>query len=172
MSHSITKFMLHHGCAVFIATTLALFANTSSAQCVYGSTPWPTQIQFVPANPVAGDPIRMDLGPMTLLIFGGTGVRQGQEILVTGEPFFFGGVPPAPHINSVTIGSLPAGNYSVRIQLRQGTTMCPEIVVPLGVAPISTPVPALADRFWQGGLVTGLLALALAFRNRRRLLKL
>lgn len=161
-----------HSSALCVAATFAICANVASAQCVYGSVPWPTDIQFVPANPVAGDLIRMDLGPLTQLTFVPTVTTQGQDILVTGQPFFFGGIPPGLHINSVTIGSFPAGNYNVRIQLRQGTTMCPEIVVPLGVAPISTPVPALADRYWQFGLVAGLLALTLAFRNRRRLLNL
>ncbi len=117
----------------------------------------------------------MNLGPLTLLSLVAAVTRQGQDIIVTGEPSFSTGplpLPPPLHINPVTIGSLPAGNYSVRIQFRQGTTMCPEILVPLGVAPVSTPVPTLANRYWQGGLVVGLLAIALAFRNRRRFLKL
>lgn len=170
MSQSIAK--LFHVCAIGLATTFALYANVSSAQCVYSFGPWPTDTQFVPASPVAGESIRMNLGPLTLLSLVAAVTRQGQDIIVTGEPSFSTGplpLPPPLHINPVTIGSLPAGNYSVRIQFRQGTTMCPEIVVPLlvGPAPAPTSVPTLSRPWWLAILIAGVLSVGLIGRRRR-----
>lgn len=171
--------LILRACSFSALAVLALHAAGVSAQCTSYTSgplpiPWPSQTQFIPANPVAGDPIEMVLGPPTLMmIIGRTVTRNGQDIVVTGTTFIFGGVPPPPGLTEIELGNFPAGNYEVRLRFTQDGSACPEMVIPLVVGPIpeAVPIPAMSDRAWQGGLMAGLFALALARRNRRRVFR-
>ena len=161
---------------ISLALSALLFGNLALAQCATGwpapMTPWPTQVRFIPANPAPGELIRMELGPLTLLLpFGGSVIQQGQDIIVNLRVDPFGGVPPPPNIVTITIGSYPAGSYQVRLRLtlNSGSTPCQEIVTPLlvGPSPAPTPVSALSSPWWLVTLVAGLLAVGLVVRRRR-----
>lgn len=173
------KIARRYGLAGLLA--IAMSCGNVAAQCMTSfpapMTPWPTEIRFIPANPAPGELIRMELRPLTLLIsFGATVTLQGQDIIVAGRVSNSGAIPPPPHIVQYNIGSYPAGNYQVRLQLMgdSGSPPCPEIITPLlvGPSPAPTSVSLLSSPWWLATLVAGLLALALAFRNRRRFLNL
>lgn len=162
---------------ILVLIALPLWENRAVAQCITNfplpMTPWPTEIRFIPANPVPGEVIRMELGPPTYLLpFGGSLMQQGQDIIVNLRVDPFGGVPPPPNIVTTTIGSYPAGSYQVRLRLtlNSGSTPCQEIVTPLlvGPAPAPTPVPTLSSPWWLAMLTAGVFAAGLVGRRRNQ----
>lgn len=157
------------------AAGFALLAGIANAQCVTpGPAPWPTQFQFVPANPMSGQPIQLQLGPVSSLRLWGTTVAQtGQDIIVTGNAFLFAGIPPPNALSEIVLGSFPAGSFQVRLRFRQNGADCPEVTVPLlvGLAP-AQPVSTLGDPIGQVALGAGLLlAAGWAGRPRRRAIR-
>ena len=176
MSPSTNK-LLFRFVTILVLIALPLWGNRAVAQCITSfpapMTPWPTQVRFIPANPVPGEVIRMELGPLTLLnAAGGSLILQGQDIIVNLQVSSSGpSIPPPPHVVLTTIGSYPAGSYQVRLRLSMdsGNIQCQEIVTPLlvGPAPAPTPVPALSSPWWLATLIAGVLAVRLGVRRRR-----
>ncbi|MEO8461313.1 MAG: hypothetical protein ABI451_12355 [Dokdonella sp.] len=158
-------------CEILITLVAMLIVGNVAAQCTYRGAPWPTMTSFTPANPDAGESIKMQLDPMCTCTMGSAVSVSGHDVYVTGNFADFSGVAvsPPPYIYPFALTPLPAGNYRVHLQLTQNGAMCPEVVTPLVVGDgTAAPIPTPANGRWLlASLIGGFVALALAYKRRR-----
>jgi hypothetical protein len=159
-----------------LSSAVLLMAALGAASEVQARCPLAQDLTFIPAQPAAGDQVRIRLRVYLSVLQYFWGERNGNLIELDAITNSMTGTLPPAQDGEWSVGALPAGSYQVRMETNWWNmippTVCPTVTANLVVA--GTPAPPTPARAapalsaWALGLVAAVLALLGGLAARRR----